>query len=103
MFRVADARQLGVAGLIQSGGFGNFSKHFGLAAGGLLEAEVATADGKIRVANACNNPDLFWALKGGGGGSYGVVCTLTLRIHDLPEFFGSASFTIKATSDDAYR
>ncbi len=94
---------VGAAGLIQSGGFGSFSKHYGLAAGGLLEAEVVTADGKIRVANACTNPDLFWALKGGGGGSYGVVSKVTLRIHDLPEFFGVASFTIKAASDDANR
>src|SRR3984893_2184017 len=94
---------VGVAGLIQSGGFGSFSKHYGLVAGSLLEAEVVTADGKIRVANACTNPDLFWALKGGGGGSYGVVSKVTLRIHDLPEFFGVANFTIKAASDDAYR
>jgi FAD/FMN-containing dehydrogenase len=94
---------VGVAGLIQSGGFGSFSKYYGLAAGSLLEAEIVTADGKIRVANACTNPDLFWALKGGGGGSYGVVSKLTLRLHDLPEFFGTANFTIKATSDDAYR
>ncbi len=94
---------VGVPGLIQSGGFGSFSKHYGLAAGGLLEAEVVTADGKIRLANACTNPDLFWALKGGGGGSYGVVSKVTLRIHDLPEFFGVANFTIKAASDDAYR
>src|SRR5215472_11662094 len=54
---------VGVAGLIQSGGFGSFSKHYGTAASSLLEAEVVTADGKIRVANACTNPDLFWALK----------------------------------------
>jgi len=94
---------VGVAGLIQSGGFGSFSKHYGLAAGSLLEAEVVTADGKIRVANACTHPDLFWALKGGGGGSFGVMSKLTLRIHDLPEFFGVANFTIKAASDDAYR
>ncbi|MBV8454218.1 MAG: FAD-binding oxidoreductase [Deltaproteobacteria bacterium] len=94
---------VGVAGLIQSGGFGSFSKHYGLAAGSLLEAEIVTADGKIRVANACTNPDLFWALKGGGGGSYGVVSQVTLRLHDLPEFFGTANFTIKAASDDAYR
>jgi hypothetical protein len=94
---------VGMAGLIQSGGFGSFSKHYGLAAGGLMEAELVTADGKIRVANACTNPDLFWALKGGGGGSYGVVSKVTLRIHDLPEFFGVANFTIKAASDDAYR
>jgi FAD/FMN-containing dehydrogenase len=94
---------VGVAGLIQSGGFGSFSKHYGLAAGGLLEAEVITADGQIRLANACSNPDLFWALKGGGGGSYGVFSKMTLRLHDLPEFFGTANFTIKARSDDAYR
>jgi len=94
---------VGVAGLIQGGGFGSFSKHYGLAAGSLLEAEVVTADGKIRVANACTNPELFWALKGGGGGSYGVVSKVTLRVHDLPEFFGVANFTIKAASDEAYR
>jgi FAD/FMN-containing dehydrogenase len=94
---------VGVAGLIQSGGFGSFSKHYGLAAAGLLEAEVVTADGKIRIANACTNPDLFWGLKGGGGGSLGVVSKVTLRVHDLPEFWGGAIFTIKASSDDAYR
>ena len=94
---------VGVAGLVQGGGFGSLSKHYGLAAGSLLEAEVVTADGKIRIANACTNPDLFWALKGGGGGTYGVVSKVTLRIHDLPEFFGVANFTVKAASDDAYR
>jgi FAD/FMN-containing dehydrogenase len=94
---------VGVAGLIQSGGFGSFSKHYGLAAAGLLEAEVVTADGKIRVANACTNPDLFWALKGGGGGSFGAVSKLTLRVRELPEFFGGAIFTIKAASDGAFR
>jgi FAD/FMN-containing dehydrogenase len=94
---------VGLAGLIQSGGFGSFSKHYGTVAGSLLEAEVVTADGNIRVANACTNPDLFWALKGGGGGSFGVVSSLTLRLHDLPEIFGVANFTVKAASDDAYR
>src|SRR5271166_1775711 len=94
---------VGVAGLIQSGGFGSFSKHYGTAASALLEAEVVTADGQIRIANVCTNPDLFWALKGGGGGSFGVVSKMTLRVHDLPEFFGTANFTIKASSDDVYR
>jgi FAD binding domain/Berberine and berberine like len=94
---------VGVAGLIQSGGFGSFSKHYGLAAAGLLEAEVVTADGKIRVANACTNPDLFWALKGGGGGSFGAVSKLTLRVRELPEFLGGAHIIVKASSDAAYR
>ena len=94
---------VGVAGLIQSGGFGSFSKGFGTAACGLLEAEVVTADGQVRLANACTNPDLFWSLKGGGGGSLGVITRLTLKTHDLPEFFGGAIGRIQAKSDAAFR
>jgi FAD/FMN-containing dehydrogenase len=69
----------------------------------LLEAEVVTADGQVRVANACTNPDLFWALKGGGGGTFCVVSNMTLRLHDLPAWFGTANFTVKAASDDAFK
>jgi FAD/FMN-containing dehydrogenase len=94
---------VGVAGLIQSGGFGSFSKAYGMAAASLLEAEIVTADGAVRIANACTNPDLFWGLKGGGGGSLGVVTRLTLRTHSLPEFFGAIFTTIKATSESAFR
>lgn len=94
---------VGVAGLVQSGGFGSFSKRFGLAAAGLLEAEVVAADGKVLIANACSNPDLFWGLKGGGGGSLGVVTRVTLRTHDLPETFGGAFIVVKAASDAAFR
>ncbi|RUL78349.1 FAD-binding oxidoreductase [Dyella choica] len=94
---------VGVAGLIQSGGFGSFSKAFGTAASGLIEAEVVTADGEVRIANACTNPELFWGIKGGGGGSLGVVTRLTLRTHGLPEFAGAVFGEIKAVSDAAYR
>ena len=94
---------VGVAGLIQSGGFGSFSKAFGTAAAGLIEAQIVTADGQVRVVNACNHPDLFWGIKGGGGGSLGVVTRLTLRTHALPEYFGGVFGAIKAASDAAYR
>ncbi len=93
---------VGVAGLVQSGGFGSFSKNFGTAAAGLLEAEVVTADGMVRIANACTNPELFWGIKGGGGGSLGVVTTLTLKTHELPQYFGAALATIRAQSDAAF-
>jgi FAD/FMN-containing dehydrogenase len=93
---------VGVAGLVLGGGFGSWSKAFGLAGASLLEAEVVTADGAIRIANACSNSDLFWALKGGGGG-FGVVTSVTLRTHALPEFLGGVFATIKASSDEAYR
>ena len=94
---------VGVAGLIQSGGFGSFSKGFGNAAAGLLEAQVVTPDGSVHIVNACTDADLFWALKGGGGGTFGVVTRLTLRTHELPQFFGAAWGTVKAKSDDAFR
>jgi FAD/FMN-containing dehydrogenase len=94
---------VGVAGLVQSGGFGSFSKGFGSAAAGLLEAEIVTADGRVRTVNACSEPDLYWALRGGGGGSFGVVTRVTLRTHDLPEFMGAAWGKLRARSDDAFR
>jgi hypothetical protein len=94
---------VGVAGLIQGGGFGTYSKQFGMASASLLEAEVVTADGAIRIVNARNDPDLFWALKGGGGGTFGVVSRLTLRTHELPAVFGHVSARIVARSDVAYK
>jgi FAD/FMN-containing dehydrogenase len=94
---------VGVAGLVQSGGFGSFSKAYGTAAGSLLQAEVVTADGVVRIANACTNPELFWSLKGGGGGSLGVITRLTLRVHALPESFGAVNITIKTASAPAFR
>jgi FAD/FMN-containing dehydrogenase len=94
---------VGVAGLVQSGGFGSFSKGYGLAAASLLEAEIVTADGEVRIANARSNPELFWGLKGGGGGSLGIVTRMTLRTHELPAVMGRLNMTIRAQSDEAFR
>jgi FAD/FMN-containing dehydrogenase len=94
---------VGVAGLVQGGGFGSFSKGFGSAAASLLEAEIVTADGAVRVVNHAREPDLFWALKGGGGGSFGVVTRLTLATHELPQTFGTVRLALHAHSDDGFR
>jgi FAD/FMN-containing dehydrogenase len=94
---------VGVAGLVQGGGFGSFSKAFGTGAAGVLEAEIVTADGAVRIANPSSEPDLFWAIKGGGGGTFGVVTRLTLRTHELPPFFGAVSAKVEARSPAAYR
>jgi FAD/FMN-containing dehydrogenase len=94
---------VGVAGFIHGGGFGSFSKKYGQGAAALLEAEIVTADGGVLVVNACNHSDLFWAVKGGGGGSFGVLTKLTLRTRELPTIFGGVYFRVKATSDTAFR
>src|SRR6516165_11112694 len=94
---------VGVPGLVQGGGFGSYSKAYGTAAASLLEAEIVTADGKTRIVNQAQEPDLFWALKGGGGGTFGVVTRLTLATHPLPETFGVVRLTLQARSDEAYR
>ena len=93
---------VGVAGLVQGGGFGSFSKGFGTGGASLLEAEIVTADGEVRIVNANNDPDLFWAIRGGGGGTFGIVTRFTLRTHELPKYFGYAGGKIKAQSDAAY-
>jgi FAD/FMN-containing dehydrogenase len=94
---------VGVAGLIQGGGFGSFSKAYGTAAASLLEAEIVTADGVTRIVNDVREPDLFWALKGGGGGTFGIVTRFTLATHPLPETFGSATLAVRARSDEAFQ
>lgn len=95
---------VGVAGgFLHSGGFGSYSKRYGSAAASWLEAELVGADGEVIIANEYQHADLFWALRGGGGGTFGVVTRVTLRIHELPESFGLVSGSVKAKSEDAYR
>ena len=90
-------------GFMQGGGFGSWSKKYGIAAASMLEAEVITADGRVLVANACQNQDLFWALRGGGGGTFGIVTRVVLRTHPLPEHFGAVFGRIAAKDDAAFR
>jgi FAD/FMN-containing dehydrogenase len=94
---------VGVPGLVQGGGFGSYSKAYGTAAASLLETEIVTADGETRIVNEAREPDLFWALKGGGGGTFGVVTRMTLATHELPRTFGAVHVDLRASSDEAYR
>jgi FAD/FMN-containing dehydrogenase len=72
----------GIAGLTLGGGLGWLMGKHGVAADNLLSAEVVTADGRVVTANATENTDLFWALRGGGG-NFGVVTSFEYRLHPV--------------------
>ncbi|KAF8434533.1 hypothetical protein L210DRAFT_3649035 [Boletus edulis BED1] len=79
---VGDCLTVGAAGgYLQGGGHSMLTPAYGLAADNALEFEVVTADGRIRVVNEAQNSDLFWALRGGGAGSWGIVTSATIRAH----------------------
>lgn len=92
-----------VGGYTQGGGHGTLSSLYGLGADQTLEWEVVTAEGKLVTASPEVNSDLYWALSGGGPGTYGVVVSLTVRAHDDGPIGGaSLAFSSANISKDTY-
>jgi len=89
---------VGIGGYMQGGGYGFTSRQYGLNCDNVLDATVMLADGRIVVANAEKNPDLYWALRGGTGGNFGVLLEVTFRLHELHELWG---FALLWALDDA--
>jgi hypothetical protein len=90
---------VGIAGgYIQGGGHSAISTSFGLAADNVLNWEVITASGKLVNANKDQNFDLYWALNGGGGSTYGVVVSMTVKAHK-EAVFGGASLSFFTTDN----
>ena len=82
-----DTGSVGLGGLVTGGGVGYLARKHGLTIDNLLAADVVTADGQVHRVDADNEPELFWAIRGGGG-NFGVVTRFQLRLAELPQVVG---------------
>ena len=82
---------VGVVGYCLGGGVSWLARKHGLAANSVLAIEIVTADGRLRRVDADHDPDLFWALRGGGG-SFGVVTAMEIALYPVPELYAGAMF-----------
>jgi FAD/FMN-containing dehydrogenase len=93
----------GVAGLTLGGGFGWLSRTYGLASDNVLSLELVDAQGQVRTASAGEHPELFWALRGGGG-NFGAVTSFEFALHPVgPIVFGGVAFHRADRADDLLR
>ncbi len=81
----------GISGLTLGGGMGHLARWCGLTCDNLVSADVVTADGTFLTCNAEQHPDLFWALRGGGG-NFGVVTSFEYRLHPVSDILGGPTF-----------
>ncbi|KAJ3011216.1 hypothetical protein HKX48_006966 [Thoreauomyces humboldtii] len=87
---LACSLQVGLGGHVAAGGYGSLGRNHGLAADSVLSATVVLADGSITTASPTQNSDLFSAIRGGGGGSYGIVVDMTLAVATVPYHYVAA-------------
>lgn len=88
-------------GYLQGGGHGVLGPSFGLAVDNVLQIEVVTADGTLHRVSACRDPELFFALRGGGGSTFGVVTSVTYKLHRNPNNLAGAVLTLSPSNGTA--
>ncbi|KAH0497556.1 hypothetical protein TgHK011_004854 [Trichoderma gracile] len=81
-------KTVGIGGYITGGGHSVFAPKYGLAADNVWEMEIVTPGGDIVFANEDEHSDLFWAMRGGGGSTFGVITSVTLKTHPSPKILG---------------
>ena len=82
---LGDAKNVSIGGFMQGGGFGLTSRTYGMNCDHVLEARIMLADGRVVLASEKVNHDLWWAIRGGTGGNFGVLLTVRYRLHPAPE------------------
>lgn len=93
---------VGVVGFLLGGGLGPLARSHGFGSDWLREARIVTADGEIRRASATENPDLFWAIRGGKSG-FGIITSVTIELAPIAELYAGALWFDEAHSDAALR
>lgn len=94
---------VGVGGYVGAGGHSPLSSNYGLAVDNALQFTVVLANGEVVVANDAQHPDLFWALRGGGASTWGVVVEVTFRAHPAPSVLSYAQFNAIATNSTLFK
>ena len=103
MVHVGSSPSVGVGGFLTGGGQTLFSSQEGIAADAVLEVIIVLPDGQVVTANACENSDIFWAVRGGGGSTIGVVLSFTVKAFpSIPITSVQFSFTSPTLVDDAF-
>jgi FAD/FMN-containing dehydrogenase len=92
---------VGIMGWFPGGGHGPLSSSYGMGADNLLEAQVVTPQGELVTTNACQHSDLFWALRGGGSGTFGIIVDATMKAYPTPQTTIASLIIYQAQSEVA--
>ncbi|KAI8610007.1 hypothetical protein BC830DRAFT_1173059 [Chytriomyces sp. MP71] len=93
LFPAGTCATVGLGGQLSAGGYGMLGRYLGLAIDNVLSFRVMDYQGSVQIASPSSNPDLFWAMLGGGGGVYGIMLDATLRLHARPPAISFGAFS----------